>query len=63
MESKDSASEEDVSIKLLPNKGEVPDYKSGGELDGTISGNEEFEHVMPKDPIEQFMLERKHMKV
>ena len=63
MESKDSASEEDVSIKLLPNKGEVPDYKSGGELDGTISGNEEFEHVMPDDPWEQWKLKEKHMKV
>ena len=43
MEKGDSANEEDVSIKLLPNKGEVPDYESAGDLDGTLNGNEESE--------------------
>ena len=41
MESEDSANEEDVSMKLFPNQGEVPDYKSAGDSDGTLSGREE----------------------
>ena len=63
MESEDSANEEDVYMKLLPNKGQVPDYESAGDLDGTLSGSEEFEHVMPENFYEQRELKRKHMKV
>ena len=63
MESEDSASEEDVYMKLLPNKGEVPDYESAGDLDGTLSGSEEFEDVMPEDEDEQWELRWKHMEV
>ena len=63
MESEDSANEEDVYMKLLPNKGQVPDYESAGDLDGTLSGSEEFEHVMPENVFEQMALKRKHVKV
>ena len=45
MESEDSANEEDVSMKLFPNKGEAPDYKSAGDSDGTLSGREESEDL------------------
>lgn len=49
MESEDLANEEDVSTKLLSNKREIPDYKSGGDLDVTISGSEKFENISDTD--------------
>ena len=65
MESEDSSNEEDVSMKLLLNKAEIPDYESGGNLDVTINGNEEFENI--SDTREYKYLKRKleleHMEV
>ena len=49
MESEDLANEEDVSTKLLSNKREIPDNKSGGDLDVTISGSEKFENISDTD--------------
>ena len=49
MESEDLANEEDVSTKLLSNKREIPDCKSGGDLDVTISGSEKFENISDTD--------------
>ena len=50
MESEDSTNEEDVSMKLLSNKGEIPDYKSGENISDTFEYRElqeklQLEHV------------------
>ena len=45
MEGDGSRNEEDVFMKLLPNEGEVPDYKSVGKEDVSISRSQEFENV------------------
>ena len=45
MESEGSRNEEDVSMKLLPNEGEVPDYKSVGNEDVSISCSQVSENV------------------
>ena len=41
MESEDSTNEEEVFMKLSPNKAEIPTC----DLDVTINGNEEFENI------------------
>ena len=65
MESEDSANEEDVSMKLLSNKGEVPDYQSGGNLDVTYNESEEFLHISDTDEYKALReeLEEEHIKV
>ena len=65
MESEDSPKEEDVSMKLLPNEGEIPDYKSGGNLDVSITQSEEFEDVSDTYEYQQIQdqIEEEHMKV
>ena len=50
MESEDSTNEEDVSMKLLSNKGEIPDNKSGENISDTSEYRElqeklQLEHV------------------
>ena len=60
MESEDLAKEEDFSMKLLSNKAEIPDYKSGGDLDVTIKGSEEFEDI--SDTLEYKKLQRELRK-
>ena len=45
MESEGSQNEEDVSMKLLPNEKEVPNYKSGGNEDVSISQRPEIENA------------------
>ena len=50
MESEDSTNEEDVSMKLLSNKGEIHDYKSDENISDTyeyreLKGKLQLEHV------------------
>ena len=61
MKSEDSPKEEDVSMKLLPNEGEIPDYKSGGDLDVSITQSEEFEDV--SNTYEYSRIQYEHKKV
>ena len=61
MESEDSPNEEDVSMKLLPNEGEVPDYKSGGNEDVSISRSQESENAL--DTFVDWEVYKEHMKV
>lgn len=65
MESEDSPKEEDVCMKLLPNEGEIPNYKSGGDLDVSINQSEEFEDVldMPEYRRIQMQIWYKHKQV
>ena len=65
MESEDSTKEEDVSMKLLLNKVKIPDYGSGGDLDVTINGNEEFENISDTYEYQELQeeLQEEHMKV
>ena len=65
MESEDSTKEEDVSMKLLLNKVKIPDYGSGGDLDVTINGNEEFENISDTSEYKELQeeLQEEHMKV
>ena len=49
MESEDSTNEEDVSMKLLSNKGEILDYKS----DENISDTYEYRELKGKLQLEQ----------
>ena len=65
MKSEDSSNEEDVSMKLLLNKAEIPDYESGGNLDVSINGNEEFENISDTGEYKYLnqKLELEHMKV
>ena len=59
MEIEDSVNEEDVSIKLLPNEGEVSGNKSGSESDGTIRSEESADSF----DIETWLREKNHKKV
>ena len=50
MKSEDSTNEEDVSMKLLSNKGEILDYKSDENISDTyeyreLKGKLQLEHV------------------
>ena len=59
MESEDSTNEEDVSMKLLPNKAEIP----AGHLDVTSNSNEESESICDTSDNEGHLRQFKHMQV
>ena len=58
MESEGSRNEADVSMKLLPNEGEVPDYKSVGNEDVSLSCSHVSENVSSTDESLETLIKR-----